>query len=611
MSNFYSEFSVFLLSAVKKDDLAVASALLEHVMPEVDQTSIDQIESIRKSVLMSGSKEMMALFMRHHTIKDEDAFTYISSRIINKSLERSELDSMIGCVGKFYGVGLAGSIATGDFEILEKLKSAHAGKTVTAVFSNNSSRGIVIDNVFFRGENYSQPSLSREKLIRLIDEAQDLGLMLETESEKYARNYLFDSNNLSAINEWETIRCKQLPIISKGVIKNPELIMAFDEHAQRHPAMEKMYNRVPVFIAASELEDYPLARAFHQSCKVIAYIGDGDVRSINRQHNKDSFSEFNLQGFFSEYDTVSSEEKDALMQRVDSYEISIRANDASSENKESVRKDELIISKIAPEQCLTGFMGKDKLVLCMVDVHSAMGLEMSDFSQENMTSARYIAHTLITPETVSGFVCRSNYNYIDEQVIAVRESSLYSNKLIRFISGGEIAHKAVIDNLGKDLMLNLINKSWGSMNGHDHAFMQREYGLTAPKSFRIEEKRFVGELHESGYKFQAETKYEVNVRSINDVDTHLKLIEMGCWPDNTVPIPEDLSGGLKASVRKPENAALTAFLLHHGAEAVCRVAKSLPQWERVRKLFHDQPETVARFAPNLIKRELLSGSMDI
>lgn len=611
MSNYYSEFSTFLTEAVKKDDVKVASALLEHLMPLVDPANVDQIESVRKSVLRSGSTEMIALFMRHHTIKDEDAFTYVSSRLIDKTLERSGLDSMIASVGKFYGVALAGSIATGDFEVLNKLKAAFGSKAVTSAFGHTSSRGIVVDNVFFRGENYSQPPLSREHLIQLIDEAYELGLMPKRNSDGYARNYLFDKSNLSAVEEWPVHRCKQLPVISKGTIKNPELIMAFDEHAQRHPAMKKMYDRVPVLIADSELKDYPFARIFYPVNTVIAYIGGDTRRHVSRQYNQELFAEFNLKEFFSEYESLDADGKNKLIERVDGYEMSVRARDASSDNSKSILSDELIISKLAPERYLTGFIGTDNLVLCMVDVQSAMALEMADYSQENMSEARWEARDLITPSTVSGLVCVSNYHGVDEQDISARNCTYYSSKLVDLISSSKVAHCAIRENIGKELLIHLTSKSWGAMNGRAHAFMQQEYGVTIPYTFKIEEKNLVKELHEAGYKFDPATKCEVNSWSISDVDSCLKLIEMGCWPDNKTPEPEDLIDGLKASVRKPDNVALTAYLLHHGAEAVCSVTKSLPQWERVRKLFHDQPETLARYAPNSIKRELLNGSMDI
>lgn len=89
------------------------------------------------------------------------------------------------------------------------------------------------------------------------------------------------------------------------------------------------------------------------------------------------------------------------------------------------------------------------------------------------------------------------------------------------------------------------------------------------------------------------------------------LIAMNYWPDHSVSKPLDVFDGLKALVRKPDNLALRGYLLHQGVEAVCKVAKTEPQWHVVTQLFADQPEVMSQYAPSKFKRDMLSRGLDL
>ena len=631
--NYYKEIIQMIDSAIELNDSKVLDIMLGGVLPLVDPQNREYVEDLlNEKGFNESSPEIEGVIMKYFPMDPEKSQKYIMSRIVNKSLSRKNLDLAIDNLGKYYGVSVTQAIYAGDIEIAEKIVNAFGGKEVSITSSGRIGSKIAIDGI----SRYSMASIvdpidSIETLARVIDIASSIGITRpKILPGRSYQSCIFSGDHLSGMDSIAPAPCHDLPIISGDKVIRPELLIAFDQARNKSDAVKNIYSRIPVLVKSQDIGRYETIRSFRSFHKISEKVMN-PVSESNPYGRSYSTTGVELKDFSDKVKDMDRMERFKVYQKTDEFAFTVIADDVGKKERSSgcekmledmefstdILKDEVIISLLASEEYKTGF-NEDGYVLCVIDFDEISALNIGEVNEDLLRLAEISAHKFLCPLSVSQLIYPdyevfSSDSRLDHPVkIGIRATSGRENEIIKYAMLGDDQRNIVRNKIGKNVTLSLCPIERQGINLDQHAFIQNEFAETTNGPVHISNDSQIDRLHSKGYRFSNESELFFGRGVPSSAQTMVKVLEMGGWPINrNTEKPESVAKCLTASVRKPGNFELDAFLLHAGIDEVISVAKTEKQWQRVAELFPDDSDKIMRLVPNRIKRSIISSDMDI
>ena len=602
----YSEIDNLFDAAIKYDDVEMIKLLMGNFYPIMDAQNIESLKSKVDRSAGTCSGKMKEACRAHMGMSEEAALSYLHSRLENPHLDRIDLIVAVKSLGKSYGVAIAAAISSGDDECINAIFAEHGEIPVSVTFGKGS-RGAYINNVSYT-RNFHMHQASVDDVLKYLNLAHRIGLLKEQDGELFARYYPFSSNSIRAIDETPLAKYPRLPFVKDGKIEQPELLLAMLEMLEQHPGAAKLYQRIPVWYNKDVGNISPSAQNFEKVNRWDKFIGDSNSRRIERSYRPELYQSHPLADLIHAYYNDPENSGDLIRSITN---LSMGLAGALEKETNDYRKDQMLLNMLLPPTQRFGFLDTESLGLSVVNVEDLSLMQMGSTNAHEIEIARRAVRSMVNVKSIPAFCSVSNYDQLDTLSVGIMDAPLYTGLFVPEMTNNAEFKDQIITFFGEDLFRQLASSGWSNYSGKDHAFLQREFNLVCDHSKEIEYKYVINEMFESGYRFEDKTTMRVSWNLIKDPEVVNKLVAMNYWPDNSVSKPVDIVDGLKALVRKPDNLTLRAYLLVAGAEAICKVAKTEPQWNIVAQLFIDQPDIIAQYAPAKIKREVLSHGFDL
>jgi len=603
--NYYSELDGLIQAAIKKDDTEMVSILLDSLFSKMDQQNIELLTAHVDRSMGSFSPKMSEVLRQHLNMSEHAALNYVFSRLDDPDLDRTDLALAVRSLGSNYGVAIASSISAGDDQCIQAIFDCHGEKPISVIFRNG--RGAFIDGVEYH-RTFEMREVTPDEMLRYLDIAHSIGLLKQHPADSFARIFPFNNSSITYFEFEEITDYPTLPYINDGRVEHPELLLAMMEMSTQHPGAKNLYQRMPALFNKQQDIPLPSTRSFNVVRAWDEYTGDRNARYVERRYRPELYQERALCDLISGYQDTSTD-KVSLMESVTNISLGLSCNPKDGEHYH--HKDEMLLNMLLPISQRFGFDIDDNHQLAVVNVDDLSLLNMGAVDQANFKRARQAVRSMVTFQTVPAFCGVDNYNALECTKVGVISSSLYSGILVEEMANDPYFKDKILSFLGEDLFLDIASKGWSHYSGKAHAFLQREFNLVCNSRLEIDRAHVIFEMQEEGYRFADDSSIRMGWSLRNDAAVTNSLVAMNYWPDSSVPRPSDVFDGLKALVRKPDNLTLKAHLINHGAEAVCQVAKTEPQWHVVTQLFTDAPEVIARYAPAKFRREVLASSLDL
>lgn len=604
--NWYSEIDNLFDAAFSRDDVEMVKLLLSNFYPIMD---LQNVESLKRKVDRSAgsfSVKMSEVFRAYMGMSEEAALNYLHSRLEDPSLDRTDLTVAVKSLGDSYGVAIAAAISSGDDECISAIFAEHGEKPVSVKFAKGS-RGAFINNVSYT-RTFHMREASVDDVLKYLNLAHRIGLLKEQDSDCFARYYPFNSYSIRAIEETPISQYPRLPFVREGKIEQPELLIAMLEMLDQHPGAAKLYQRIPVWFNKDAGNVSTSAQRFEKVHTWDQFMGDNNSRHIERSYRPDLYQTLPLNSLIHAYHN-DPENSSSLMRSITNLSMGLAG--VVEEETQEYRKDQMLLNMLLPASQRFGFLDNESVGLSVVNVEDLSLMQMGSTNVHEIELARRAVRSMVTVKSIPAFCSVSNYDELDKLSVGIKNASRYTGLFIPEMTNDIEFKDKILNHFGEELFKELASSGWSNYSGKDHAFLQREFNLVCDNSIEIEREWVIMEMFKSGYRFEDKTPVRISWNLKKEPEIVNTLVAMNYWPDNSVSKPADIFDGLKALVRKPDNLALRAYLLNAGAEAICKVAKTEPQWNIVAQLFIDQPDIIAHYAPAKIKREVLSHGFDL
>lgn len=606
MSGDNEEFITILNLSAKAGYLDVVGTLLNSLLPGLGSKHIDDaIVVFGSRVVYDENPAMERLFMDSIDLTGEPSFSYLSTRLKSNALNRENMDYFTSMLGSTYGMAMHHAIYCADIEVCRSLM----------LHIDSNDVGALSDKGGYKPIFSPMKNKSREDIIEVIDIATRAGLINNSDANSSFSHKLFGDRAFLNMTPWNESPSSTIPAIRNSAIENPELMLAFIEEMSKNPNLSNLYSKIPVLISKSELSMYPEARPYLKN-HAIHYQGD-QSKKLDRPAS--GIMEYDmtlrcLDSFSSMYSGLNDDMREAAIRHSSDYEISIRSIDENDPRmRDETAAEKVIIKNIAPDIYQLG-INDDDMVLCVIKTELLSELGTRAINNESLEVARKDAHNFLSPETISALLMPDRpYEgvYPKVGIVAV---GMNDPAILRFMLSSEDRAELIRENISKDLICGLSSSAWQSMTASQHAFMQKEYGVTSSDlgvDMFVVDRRFLDELYSCGYDMSLNENIIFGIDALRSDEDHRKIVSMGGWSEPGEERPKNARAALDLAVGEWVHQVIIGYILNEGVEVMCGAAKKESHWHKLRELFPDDGHTISQFAPASVKRAIIMSDLEI
>jgi hypothetical protein len=602
----YPELDSLFDAALGRNDAELVGVLFSTFLNSLDSQNLEQWKTKIDRNIGSFSADVVAVINKHLGMSESAALGYVHSRLLQKDLDRDDLKLAVKSLGDNYGPAIAAALSSGDDQCIREIFKEY-GEAPVSVTLSSSGREAFIGKTYY-SKNFPMRKVRADELLNYLDAARRIGLLDPQPDNKFARYFPFTENAFTEIIQPAEKTYTRLPYIQGGRVEHPELLLAMLEISEQHPGVAQLYQRIPVWFDQDLGKPTPEASVFNLVKTWDRYTGDNSARHIERAYRPELYKTEDLDTLIEEF--YSNPEPDStLIKSLNSMTMSWSYPIEKETN--AYRKDLLILKSLLTPSQRFGFLSDKQSGLAVVGVDELSCMRLGSINATEMEHARQSVNGMINKNTVPAFCCPSNYDQLDAIEVGMVAKGKYTGFFIEQMAEDPEFKNEAVAYFGSDLIKELVSSGWGYYSGRAHAFLQKEFDLVCDYGTEIDSNHVIEEMFEFGYRFEDKSPIRIGWSLKKDPRIVNLLIAMNYWPDHSVSKPLDVFDGLKALVRKPDNLTLRGYLLHQGVEAVCKVAKTEPQWHIVTHLFADQPEVMSQYAPSKFKRDMLSRGLDL
>lgn len=538
LNNYYENFEEFFQSAISRNDTALASALIDSILPIISTDHAEAVSGrIYKRVMGGDSKELQELFLNKFGLTSETAVSYIQGCLRDKSKERYYLDAAIKLLGNKYGCVLIDSISTGDLYIANKIAEAHSFKNIEYSFSMGR---LLFDGDLSELRNNGMGEISSRDFKLLMNLLGKVGLSDLIEKDSFLFGYsTFSDANRSTTGDFYL---DAIPIIDNGVINNPELFFAFANQL-KHERFSAPHSKIPCFIKDGDFIGVDGVVCFKRKL----------VASINR----------------------------AVYVQIGIEAIYPKGNEVD------ITKAENFISHIIPFDMQLGIGWPEGYSLSVIDVEVLMQLDTAYQDNDKLSNAFKFADSFYPTKLFSFLYDDSRYSVSSYSTRpGLKADSAKAVFDYFFKSSSKEIFKSMLE---EDFWKTLYRYCSPHLSGKEIIDINRTFGFDDRHGVFNLDCDDIRHLYSAGFKFQHNNKdinydHRPNLSHLDKKESISMLIEMGAWPSNA-EIPLTCEDAIKAGVKKRNDIIYGCYLVAQGVVPALKSAKTDAQFEYVISLF--------------------------
>jgi hypothetical protein len=557
--NNFDHFGQLLTQVIRAGDVEIADRLLTHLYPVL---SVKDQEGVRTTsfyeTLKKGSLEIKQLFIRHFGLSPKVAYEYIKDCLEHDDKDRSLLEDAVKHVEQFYGVLQVGAVIMGDVEIAEVLLKHRPDRQVVIDYPDIRGTRIFLDGeeCWFRNEHMRPiSSVELKRLFTILDQAGLRDLLDHKRPMIREGSFSFSKTSTESADFNGS-----LPMLSDGIISQPELFLAFNAHKSQSP-FGKVFAKIPCWIKDDEHES---------SEKVIKFekIYDLICSSLTMDFTKIS--------------TLELQELDLHKRMGAQLGLVCENNPTLTDLQKTTAK--VLLMEMLPIHLQCGFDTPPGYALAVVDTAYLSQFEVKGCTQENMAISTEFAGQFFPANVLFNAYDQSTWGMGDRDIGL---KSYNSSEIFNYLSNDAMAH-GLLRLIDKDVWKHLFKACSDNLGAQGLMNAKEFFGFTNLDGELSVNLGDVQVLHAAGYKFEESGK---RVRISSDLDERdenpeivVKYIQMGGWP-STLPRPESMEEAISLAVRKRSDPIYLLNLQAVGAEACMEAASTPSQYKLVMELF--------------------------
>lgn len=565
----HQSYSKLFEEIIKKDDVTTASVLLGSLYGVMsDENRSEVFTTIYASAMSGGSAEMQKLFVKNFGMSQDAAHSYIHACLHDRQKDRALLESASKFIDGKYGSELAGAYIMGDVEVCSALYRNNLDKRPVASKPN----GIVLvddEPVGNRSERMAEISSSELRVISEIIHDAGLNCVVEGEFRLIGSNSLQDSQ----YSTQSTPYSGKIPCLEGGLLKDPELLLAFKDQASKssHP---EVFGKIPCWIKRGEEFGSQGVTLFEP------------FQGVNiKRNNGDEQITFSTLLNVQEHQRRKAILDGSLRLTLDPISLSTDETESQSTKMASAIASNLI-KHILPRDILCGFNHPEGYQLGVVDVALLDNFPITMPSGENAEIAELFSSNFFPVTVLYNAYAKSKWDVMNNHPIGMYSN--YGLELFRGVGDPLLRdglRQAVPDVLWLDLFKNF---SW-RMGSREILLAKEFFGFDDSVAKLELDAHSVHRLYEAGYTFSSNGanclfKEEGEEKTPQNASAHVYFMRMGGWPSDQ-PRPETIEEGLTWATRKKNDPIYNYFLLSVGAEDVIRAAKTPAQFKLIYDVF--------------------------
>lgn len=565
----YQSYSKLFEEIIKKDDLTTASVLLESLYGVMsDENRNEVFTTIYASAMSGGSAEMQKLFVNNFGMSQDAAHSYIHACLHDPQKDRSLLESASKYIDGKYGSELAGAYIMGDVEVCSALYRNNPNKRPVVSKSN----GIVLvddEPVGNRSERMAEISASELKVISEIIHSAGLNHVVEGEFRLLGSNSLQNAQ----YSTQSTPYAGKIPRLDGGLLKDPDLLLAFKEQASKssHP---EVFGKIPCWIKRGEeigSQGVTLFEPFHgvniRRNKVDEQTTFGTLLEGQEHQRRKDILDGSLRLTLEPIDLTSDETE----------RQSAKITSAIASN---------LIKQIMTRDLLCGFNHPEGYQLGVVDVVLLDNFPIAMPSEKNTELAQAFSSTFFPVTVLYNAYAKSKWDVMNNHPIGMYSS--YGLELFRGL-GDPLLRDGLRQAVPDVLWLDLFKYCSWRMGSSEILLAKEFFGFDDSIAKLELDEESVHSLYEAGYTFSNHganclLKEEGEERTPQNASAHVYFMRMGGWPSDQ-PRPETIEEGLAWATRKKNDPIYNYFLLSVGAGDVIRTAKTQAQFKLIYDVF--------------------------
>lgn len=566
----YSGYSSILDSVISNNDLVTAKSFISGLYPVMSDYNQDEFRTtIFSNVMRKGSLEMQELFIESFGMSAELSSSFINACLHDLGKDRSLLNIACNNIGEKYGSELAGAFVMGDIQIAEALFNANSGRRPKLSYHYGSQ---LIDGERVSNRSEIMAKLSSSELSSLCDLIERAGMryILDHEQRLLGTNSLNDSKFSTKTSAF----IGKLPRIDGGVIRDPELLIAFKEKGVG-ASFPKVFSRIPCWIPEGMIDS-----SEHVSIFEVHQI----FKQTNNYHsiNQDTPLSDIIQSYAPGHEPVSIR-SGTIEFHLKPIHFEMAESDFSSASKVK-SSSENILKEIVSLDILSGFGHPVGYQLAVVDIDFLSSLPVSGFSAEDLVSAKTYASTFFPASVLSNAYNQHSWDVMNDNLVGFDS---YNGKEIFEALQNPLLRSHLLELIPDTLWVELYKNCGYKLAASEILDAKETLGLDDKTSSLHLKKDDIYKLYYAGFKFQSNGCVFDAHPSHNeqpDENSYIYFIRMGGWP-SALPQPSTVQEGLALAIRKKNDPIYDYYLLSLGAEEVIRAAKSPAQFNHIYQIF--------------------------
>lgn len=627
-------YKEFLNTLIERQQIESIEALISHVLPTLDESSLEETRELMDAYMTSAShKAIVDLIASRIGVTEETSSAYLLARIADRELDRLDLDQHIKNLKGLYGHVLAEAIFKGDVEVVRLINESHAHR-YPVNFRYVSNVGPCVDG----------KEISRRGSFTSFESAADVEFVFDTLLQAGLEQLLGRNNDGSAWilgkNLTEAVFATRsvvspptIPMLSRGQVSQSELALALSDR-RSSSSYPELYDKILVWVDNDEVAE--TAGTPIVSCRKFTLGPEERSYLSDRRSQREDFD-------LKDYETIMASGKEYLQASVapqfDSDRcgfkecyghvsaeqafrgISVGLLPKTETSMERSLAFDLTQYMLTPRQRL-GLDAPSGMTLMMMDLDVILGYDVCVVDDVDLAHAQDFA--------TAYFPLESLISLRDKTLVMARDAIPYdlgiqsaqngfSENLFSRLADPEMAsviadlvpmpildryfqRDALVDGVSADDVA-------GAMRNLGFVFAKDTYTLTRNKAARLNDAgiRFA-DVSDEGFVKRA----SFDVPNDRQEESYLAAMQMGLWPGKGSEMKLSIKEALTQAMRLKQELEYPALLKYHGARKVAPHIKTEPQTRLFAAVFSsEEVRDCLHLLPKKMRETCLAGDLGL
>jgi len=611
-------YKEFLNTLIERQQIESIEALISHVLPTLDESSLEETRELMDAYMTSAShKAIVDLIASRIGVTEETSSAYLLARIADPELDRLDLDQHIKNLKGLYGHVLTEAIFKGDVEIVRLIHESHAHR-YPVNFGFVSNIGPCVDG----------KEVSKRESFTSFQAAADVEYVFDILLQAGLEQLLGRNNDGSAwilgknltdavIATRSAVSSPAIPVLSRGQVKQPELALALSDR-RSSSSYPELYDKILVWVDNEDVAE--TAGTPIVPCQKFTM----GPEERNKLSNGGSLPEdFNLV----DYEAVMASGKEYLQAygHVSGDQafrgISVGLDPKTQSSKERGLSHDLAQYMLTPRQRL-GLDAPNGMTLMMMDLDVILGYDVCMVDDVDLAHAQDFAATY--------FPLESLISLRDKKLVMARDAipsdlgiqsaqNGFSKNLFGRLADPEMA-KVIADLVPMPILDRYFQRDAlgdgiaaedvaGAMKNLGFVFTKDTYTLTRNKAARLNDAgiRFA-DVSDEGFVKRA----SFDVPNDRQEESYLAAMQMGLWPGKGSEMKLSIKEALTQAMRLKQELEYPALLKYHGARKVAPHIKTEPQTRLFAAVFSsEEVRDCLHLLPKKMRETCLAGDLGL